>query len=96
MGEGTRSPHTRVRGAGPAPGTAARIESLLEGYALPTRPSNAIRPSSRRLLEAMARDKKTGPGGIRWVFLARVGEARVMDGVPRDLLEDKIATFFKK
>jgi 3-dehydroquinate synthase len=78
------------------PGTTRRIESLLEAYGLAARPSGLLRPSSRRLVEAMARDKKKGPGGIRWVFLSRVGEAIVSDGVPRALLEERLASFFRR
>jgi 3-dehydroquinate synthase len=77
------------------PGTARRVESLLAAYGLPTRPERILRPSARRLIEAMSRDKKMGPRGIRWVFLERVGEAIVSDGVPRDLVEEKLASFFR-
>ena len=77
------------------PGTTKRVESLLAAYGLPTRPGSIPRPSVRRLLEAMSRDKKKGPGGIRWVFLAKVGEAIVSDGVPRGLVEEKLASFFR-
>ena len=77
------------------PGTARRIESLLDAYGLPTRPARILRPSARRLIEAMSRDKKKGPRGIRWVFLARVGEAIVSDGVPRALIEERLASFFQ-
>ena len=77
------------------PGTTRRIESLLAAYGLPTRPGTIPRPSARRLIEAISRDKKKGPGGIRWVFLARVGEAIVSDGVPRALVEEKLASFFR-
>ena len=77
------------------PGTAKRIESLLAAYGLPTRPERLLRPSARRLIEAMSRDKKKGPGGIRWVFLDRPGEAIVSDGVPRGVVEEKLASFFR-
>jgi 3-dehydroquinate synthase len=75
------------------PGTARRLETLLRGYGLPVRPPRGLPPS--RVLKAMEGDKKRGPGGLRWVLLARPGEVVIADGIERGLVETRLRGFFK-
>jgi 3-dehydroquinate synthase len=74
-------------------GTAARLENLLRDYELPTRPPRGI--SAARVLGAMDLDKKRGPGGLRWVLLARPGEVIITDGIDRSLVQAKLGEFLK-
>ena len=61
------------------PGTEERLASLIEQYGLPTR---AGRLNANTVLKTMRRDKKRGRKGLRWVFLPRIGEYRIVDDVP--------------
>jgi 3-dehydroquinate synthase len=74
-------------------GTTQRLRDCLEAYGLPLRAGQA---SADRLLEVMERDKKKGPGGIRWVLLERVGQATVVDGVERDTVRRELERFLGK
>jgi len=74
-------------------GTAARLEEVLRVLGLPRRLPK-LPPS--RLLQAMARDKKRGPRGLRWVLLKRLGTAEVVDGVPPSLVECELESFGKE
>lgn len=74
-------------------GTADRLRGLLEAYGLPTSVQGI---SPRRVLAAMARDKKRGPQGLRWVFLTRVGETTVTDDVPSRFLARQVSAFFSE
>ena len=74
-------------------GTADSLRCLLEAYGLPTSVQGV---SPRRVLTAMARDKKRGPRGIRWVFLTRVGETKVTEDVPARVLEKQVRIFFSE
>jgi 3-dehydroquinate synthase len=72
-------------------GTAARLAALLLAYGLPVRPAAPLSPA--RLLAAMARDKKRGPSGLRWVLLRRLGEAVVIDRVPESAVRHGLGRF---
>ena len=78
--------HTRA-------GTADRLRCLLDAYGLPTSVQGI---SPLRVLGAMARDKKRGPHGLRWVFLTRIGETTVTEDVPSRLVERQIRVFFSE
>jgi len=75
------------------PGTAGRLEALLRGFGLPTRPPRGLSPA--RVLGAMDVDKKRGPGGVRWVLLARPGEVTMTDGIERNLVQARLRDFLK-
>ncbi len=71
-------------------GTAERLERLLRAYGLPTRIERCpIEP----LLAAMQRDKKRGVRGLRWVFIPRIGSARIHDDVPMDAVRRELRKF---
>jgi len=72
------------------PGVSERLEALLVRYGLPVRVKV---PSLQRVLAAMDRDKKRGPGGIRWVFLEKLGKTVVVDGVGRDKVRQALGDF---
>ena len=72
------------------PGTADRIKDLLEAYGLPVAARTKSLPG---LLAAMGRDKKKGPGGVRWVLLKGIGSTEVVDGVTRERLRSELRTF---
>jgi 3-dehydroquinate synthase len=58
----------------------ARLEALLDGFGLPRRmPPVGI----DALFAAIARDKKRGPAGVRWVLTPRIGHASVPRPVDR-------------
>jgi len=64
-----------VETAGLPEAARARQEALLDALGLPARMPSTPLP---RLLEALGRDKKRGPGsGARWVLTTRVGHASV-------------------
>ncbi len=75
------------------PGTAARLEALIKAYGLPST-LKAFSPA--RLLEAMGRDKKRGPKGLRWVFLSRIGETKVVENVRPRLVKALLRSFLKR
>jgi shikimate kinase/3-dehydroquinate synthase len=62
-----------------------RIEALLEGWGLPVRcppyPTASI-------LEAAAFDKKKRGSRMRWALPIRIGEVRIVEDVPLDVVED--------
>jgi 3-dehydroquinate synthase len=60
-------------------GTAERLERLIAAYGLPARVAHL---PFERVWQAMSRDKKRGPRGLRWVLLARAGEAMIAADVP--------------
>jgi len=71
-------------------GTAERLERLIDAFGLPTRlPKVPWRP----LLDAMKRDKKRGPAGLRWVLLRRLGAAQVSDAVGWSAAEAALESF---
>lgn len=77
-------------------GTADRLRACLASFGLPVRapagaPTGDLRGGD--LLRAMSRDKKRGPGGVRWVLLERIGAAVVTDEVPEALLVSELARF---
>ena len=74
-------------------GTSDRLQSLLEAYGLPTTMNDR---RLDRLLEAMRHDKKRGERGLRWVFLARIGKTKVVDGVPVQLVKKALLSFQEK
>lgn len=71
-------------------GTRERLCSLLQDYGLPTRLTGL---RSDRILEAMSLDKKRGPKGLRWVFVTRMGETKVVDGVPVQAVKKALVDF---
>lgn len=75
-----------------APGVSERLEALLVRYGLPV---GVKVPSLQRVLAAMDRDKKRGPGGIRWVFLEKLGKTVVVDGVGRDKVRRALGDFLR-
>jgi 3-dehydroquinate synthase len=75
------------------PPAARRLTALLKAFALPTRISGL---SADRLLVAMARDKKRGRRGLRWVLLRRLGEARIVEDVPLETVRERLREFVKR
>lgn len=57
-------------------GLAARTVALLDGLRLPT---GGLRLDPARLWDVLARDKKAGAGGVRFVLCRRPGDAVVVD-----------------
>ena len=74
------------------PGVTDRIEELLASYGLPV---GLRRGDASRILSAMARDKKRGPHGLRWVFLTGVGRTIVVDGVPPGRVSRELEKFMR-
>ncbi len=74
-------------------GTGQRLEALLHGFGLPTS-AGTVRAKS--VLAAMQRDKKRGRRGLRWVFLRRIGECRVVEGTSWQTAADAVREFLKK
>jgi len=73
-------------------GTAGRVERLLHAYGLPTRITGCpIEP----LLAGMQRDKKRGASGLRWIFLPRLGAARIHEDVPADAVRRELRKFLR-
>ena len=60
---------------------ARRLEALLVAIGLPTAPPAGLDPVV--LLDAMALDKKASAGSLRFVLWHGIGEARVVEAVPR-------------
>lgn len=74
-------------------GTRERLASLIEEYGLPTE-RNGLRANT--VLETMRRDKKRGRKGLRWVFLPRIGEYRIVDDVPFEKVSRAVREFLKR
>ena len=74
-----------------ADGLAPRLRALLARLGLPPQPARA--PES--LLDLMARDKKARESGLTWVLPARLGEGRMVDGVPRDEVAAELVPFLQ-
>lgn len=75
-----------------APGTLPRLRATLEAFGLPVTAKGRL-AGRRRVLEAMARDKKRGAGGLRWVLLSELGNVVVQEGVPDDLVGSLLDEF---
>ncbi len=73
-------------------GVAPRLEALLDAFGLPLK-AKGRGLSRTKILEAMARDKKRGSAGLRWVLLAEVGSAVVAESVPEDLVASLLEEF---
>ncbi|MFT4767804.1 MAG: 3-dehydroquinate synthase [Glaciecola sp.] len=69
----------------------ARLVQWLEAMSLPTSPPKDM--SAATWTEHMLRDKKVVDGRLRLVLLAQIGEARIVDDLPRSELEAFMATF---
>lgn len=83
------------------PEVVPRLAALLKTYGLPVTPSGVSEaggrpPGARKVLGAMSRDKKKGPGGLRWVFVPRVGETVIVEDVPPELVESSVKAFLKE
>jgi 3-dehydroquinate synthase len=73
-------------------GVAERVEALIRAFGLPTCVDGA---RLEALWSAMARDKKRGPKGLRWVLLARAGEAMICDDVPEAFVRRELRRFIQ-
>ena len=73
-------------------GTASRLEDLIRAFGLPVHLRDL--PCSR-ILTAMSRDKKRGPGGLRWVLLSKPGEALIRDDVKPGSWQPELKKFIK-
>lgn len=73
-------------------GTAVRLEKLISSFGLPVHLRDL--PCSRILI-AMSRDKKRGPAGLRWVFLAKLGEAIIRDDVKPGAWRSELKKFIQ-
>lgn len=62
-----------------APATIVRVRAILERFGLPTRVPADLPAAS--LQEAIARDKKSREGQVRWVLLEAIGRAIIHKGV---------------
>jgi shikimate kinase/3-dehydroquinate synthase len=65
------------------PGLVTRIENLLSAWNLPTR-CPPLDPD--QVWRAMAHDKKRRGGRLRWVLPIAVGDVRIVDDVPPDVV----------
>lgn len=74
-------------------GTSARLEGLIEAFGLPVHLRDL---SCSRILTAMSRDKKRGPGGLRWVLLSKLGEALIRDDVKPGLWQPELKKFIRE
>ncbi|NBX30744.1 3-dehydroquinate synthase, partial [bacterium] len=63
-----------------------RQDRLIEAFGLPTSPGAAGSISAERLVDLMARDKKTLEGRLRFVLPDRLGHVDLVDGVPREVV----------
>lgn len=75
-----------------APGTSPRLRSAVEAFGLPVTAKGRL-VARRKVLEAMARDKKRGSGGLRWVLLSEIGNAVVRERVPDDMVGSLLDEF---
>lgn len=71
---------------------SGELESIREAVALcgPLPPANDVAVS--RIKKAMAGDKKSLAGSLKWVLLERIGRARIVDAgeIKRDLLDEAL------
>jgi 3-dehydroquinate synthase len=63
-----------------------RQNALLDAFSLPTKPKSEWRTDD--LIAAMKRDKKAAAGRMRFVLPTRIGEVRLIDDVPEELVRD--------
>jgi 3-dehydroquinate synthase len=69
-------------------GLLARVTDVLRHYGLPTDPAHLDRPPSPdEILKSMNLDKKRRLGRLRLVLPAAVGDVRVMEDIPRTMVE---------
>ena len=73
-------------------GVAERLETLIRAYDLPTSVAGLKLETS---CSAMARDKKRGPRGLRWVLLGRLGEAMISDDVKMSTVRRELRRFLR-
>jgi 3-dehydroquinate synthase len=64
------------------PETSARLEALLRAFGLPLGVPRRLRVDVSKVLDAMARDKKRGREGPRWVLVPEIGRSEIVEGVP--------------
>jgi 3-dehydroquinate synthase len=65
-----------------------RQRAVLERYGLPTRAPRGIDP--RRVLDAIALDKKVAKGSVRWVLLEDIGRPVLRSDVPPELVREVV------
>ncbi|MCL7745316.1 3-dehydroquinate synthase [Guyparkeria hydrothermalis] len=65
-----------------------RIETLIDAAGLPTRAPSEL--TTERMRELMDSDKKVENGRLRLVLLGRLGQARLVDNVPEEMILDTI------
>lgn len=68
-----------------AAGAAAEIERVVAAHRLPVRLEPELELAA--LMNAMQRDKKVRAGRLRFVVLAKIGEAQTRDDVPTEAVE---------
>lgn len=69
------------------PDVVARQDALLEALGLPMRCPDV---PARALMRAALWDKKVRGGRVRWVLISRLGEARVVENVPDDVVRSAL------
>lgn len=70
---------------------ARRLAHLLRRFDLPRLP----RLDAHELIARMARDKKARESGLVWVLPAAPGEARMVSGIPADVVKAEVEAFLK-
>jgi len=80
---------SRLRGSIDA-GLVARIRALLSAAQLPREAPEGM--AVQQFLDAMAVDKKVLDGRLRLVLLGALGDARIVDDTPRELLVEALRT----
>ncbi len=82
------------------PEVVERLLELLKHYKLPVDLQSATLGNNKKLspakvLNAMLRDKKKGPAGLRWVFVPKIGNTFITDEVPWETVQVSVKTFLK-
>ncbi|HEC97032.1 MAG TPA: 3-dehydroquinate synthase [Nitrospirae bacterium] len=73
-------------------GKAAEIKALIESYGLPSSADTTLEPAP--MLAAMAIDKKTVAGRLRFVLPEDIGRVRIETGVEEDIIKEVIGRKF--
>lgn len=80
-----------------SPDVASRIPALLKQFGLPLKLSSRYPVRTRKVLDAMLRDKKVGLAGqLRWVFVPRIGSARIHEDVGWESSREAVSNFIKE
>ncbi len=77
------------------PGVERRIGDVIDRFDLPLQVPSRYAVSADAVLRAMARDKKKGPRGLRWVFVPRIGRTEIHDDIPAEAVRSAVRGFLK-